>query len=92
MNLVHVQPSVLEIVFFHFSAHSRSPSPDTLMDPWQMEMDLVIPVTADLEKPPLTKEELDHRSIAKLSSKLNGTAVTAKKVPSKGEDLRAHFE
>lgn len=55
-----------------------------------METDLVIPVVADLVEKPATKEELDHHTVAKLSSKLNGTAVTAKK-PSKGEDQPIHI-
>ncbi|XP_075984355.1 uncharacterized protein LOC142982007 isoform X3 [Anticarsia gemmatalis] len=78
-------------------AHSRSPSPDTMQDPWQMETDAALLEIEKMDKPnppptvtvitPVKKEEekslVDHNSVTKLSTKLNGTVVTPKKVASK---------
>nr|XP_049693801.1 uncharacterized protein LOC110373737 isoform X1 [Helicoverpa armigera] len=70
-------------------AHSRSPSPDALTDYWQMETDAALAEMEKQEKPALPstlskKEEENHVLVTKLTTKLNGTAVTAaKKIPLK---------
>lgn len=76
---------------FFFSALSRSPSPEPLADSWQMETDLLIAEIEKLEQLQphapvvIIKEEPDHNSVSKLSTKLNGTAVSPKKPPTKGK-------
>ncbi|KAJ8709077.1 hypothetical protein PYW07_008903 [Mythimna separata] len=71
-------------------ANSRSPSPDPL-DYWQMETDAAIAEMEKLDKPALPsavkKEEENLVLVTKLSTKLNGTVVTPKKVVSKESPL-----
>ncbi|XP_035452597.1 tubulin polyglutamylase ttll-4 isoform X6 [Spodoptera frugiperda] len=68
-------------------ALSRSPSPDPLMDHWQMDTDAALAELEIMEEPALPstakKEEENLTLVTKLSSKLNGTVVTPKKAHSK---------
>lgn len=74
-------------------AHSRSPSPDALTDYWQMETDAALAEMEKQDKPALPstlskKEEENHVLVTKLTTKLNGTAVTAaKKIPLKDSPI-----
>ncbi|XP_026735766.1 tubulin polyglutamylase TTLL4-like isoform X4 [Trichoplusia ni] len=69
-------------------AHSRSPSPDTLTDSWQMETDAAL-AEIQGDKPALPNqlkkddEKAEVALVTKLSTKLNGTVVTPKKAASK---------
>ncbi|XP_037303284.1 tubulin polyglutamylase TTLL4 isoform X5 [Manduca sexta] len=70
-------------------AHSRSPSPDTLDSEWRMDTE---PMTLDIEKqekppPAPALEAVDYNCVSKLSTKLNGTVVTPKKLNSKESPL-----
>lgn len=68
-------------------ALSRSPSPDPLMDHWQMDTDAALAELEIMEEPALPstakKDEENLTLVTKLSSKLNGTVVTPKKAHSK---------
>ncbi|KAL0819085.1 hypothetical protein ABMA28_008355 [Loxostege sticticalis] len=69
-------------------AHSRSPSPDTTDSAWQMETDTVPADIIDrIERTFKKDDKPDPNSINKLSTKLNGTVVSPKKVPSKESPL-----
>lgn len=81
-------------MFYNFhSAHSRSPSPDTLTDSWQMETDAAL-AEIQGDKPALPNqlkkddEKAEVALVTKLSTKLNGTVVTPKKAASKGNTGR----
>ncbi|CAH0677629.1 unnamed protein product [Spodoptera exigua] len=66
---------------------SRSPSPDPLMDHWQMDTDAALAELEIMQEPALPstakKDEENLTLVTKLSSKLNGTVVTPKKTHSK---------
>ncbi|CAK1545623.1 unnamed protein product [Leptosia nina] len=64
-------------------SHSRSPSPDPITDSWRMETDITDLDKA--EKPPSNIHE--QHSVTKLTSKLNGTVMTPKKVLSRESPL-----
>ncbi|XP_028159745.1 tubulin polyglutamylase TTLL4-like isoform X2 [Ostrinia furnacalis] len=69
-------------------AHSRSPSPDTTDSAWQMDTDTVPADIIDrVERTFKREDHPDPNSINKLSTKLNGTVVSPKKVPSKESPL-----
>ncbi|RVE53358.1 hypothetical protein evm_001928 [Chilo suppressalis] len=66
-------------------AHSRSPSPDPIaVSPWPMETEPASEPDRTVKSKP---EVSDTGPISKLSTKLNGTVVTPKKLPSKESPL-----
>ncbi|XP_039759976.1 tubulin polyglutamylase ttll-4-like isoform X2 [Pararge aegeria] len=63
---------------------SRSPSPDGYTEQWHMETDAHGVIDNHLK---IEKSDVEHNSVVKITSKLNGTVVTPKKVASKESPL-----
>lgn len=69
-------------------SNSRSPSPDPTVDTWQMDTDSIEIDKLDKPPPPLvSKNDLEQSSMVKLATKLNGTVVSTKPLPSKESPL-----
>ncbi|XP_023939031.2 tubulin monoglutamylase TTLL4 isoform X2 [Bicyclus anynana] len=73
------------------TALSRSPSPEGYTEQWHMETDAhgVIDNGLSTEKiaSVTAHNDVEHNSMVKITSKLNGTVVSPKKVPSKDSPL-----